>query len=97
MCFVGKNSCSRLTKKKACIQFEDKYEDLTVEKHSKNLKCTVKVKRNTVKVTQQGQRIFKEFKEYQLKDQNEGINQREGYKQSSSLNGKISNNRASTT
>ena len=56
-------------KEKACIQFEDKYKGFTVEKHSKNLKCTVKVKRNIVKATQQGQRIFTEFKEYQMKDQ----------------------------
>jgi len=55
-------------KEKACIQFEDN-EDLTIEKHSKNLKCTVKVKSNAVKVTQQSQRIFIEFKEYQMKDQ----------------------------
>ena len=35
------------------------------------LKNTVKtkVKRNIVKVTQQGQRIFIEFNEYQMKDQ----------------------------
>ena len=32
------------------------------------MKCTVKVKREIVKVTWQGQRIFTEFKEYQMKD-----------------------------
>jgi len=79
MCFAGKNLCSRLTKKKACIQFEDKYKDITLEKHSKNLKFTVKVKRNN-KGYSAGSKDIHRVQRVLDERSNEGIYQRKEYK-----------------
>jgi len=51
MCFAGKDFCSKLTKKKPAYSLKTNLKGFTVEKHSKNLKCIVKVKRNTIRVT----------------------------------------------
>jgi len=51
LCFAGKDPCSRLTKKNLAYSLKKNLKGFTVEKHCKILKCTVKVKRNTMKVT----------------------------------------------